>query len=92
MLAAPRTFAQKFHFIVGRLLILLCILLRFGCHIDFAYHKLHMIVALDIVALVLQQAQTLLFLVAIAIEAILHCHCPHRTGAALRCGRQLVCS
>lgn len=87
------TFAEKLHLIVGRLLIFLGILLRFGCHIDFPYHKLHMIVSLDIVAFVLQQAQALLLLVAIAIEAILRHGCSDYAAAAagLRCGWQLVC-
>lgn len=85
------TFAEKLHFIVGRLLILLGVLLRLGCHIDFPYHKLHMVIALDVVALVLQQPQALLLLIAaIAIEAILCAHRAHCAHCALRCGRQLV--
>lgn len=49
-----------------------------------------MVIALDVVALVLQQAQALLLLIAaIAIKAILCAHCAH-CAAALRCGRQLV--
>lgn len=66
------TFAEKLHVIDGRLLILLGIHLRLGGHIDFTYQKLYVVIALDVVALVLQQAQALLVLVAIAIEAILH--------------------
>lgn len=94
MFAMFATFAEKLHLIVGRLLILLGILLRFGCHIDFPYHKLDMIVSLDIVAFVLQQAQAFLLLVAIAIEAILgHGGADYAAAAAagLRCGWQLVC-
>lgn len=92
MFAMFATFAEELHLIVGRLLILLGILLRFGCHIDFPYHKLDMIVSLDIVAFVLQQAQALLLLVAIAIEAILrHGGADYAAAAGLRCGWQLVC-
>lgn len=63
------TFAEELH-VVGHL-VLFGIHLRLGGHVDFPYQELHVVVALDVVTLVLQQSQTLLLFVPVAIEAIL---------------------